>query len=60
MDKIPENIGSTNTPLKFIRTDDDSLTDSSVSASGGYVHLNNDTHSAPPPETPPPAPTISP
>ena len=50
MDKPTYNIGSTNPPPQLIPDDDDSLTDSSVSVSGGDILLNNELESVQPPE----------
>ena len=40
MDNIPEHIGSTNLPPPLIPADDYSLTESSISVSGGDVRPN--------------------
>ena len=50
LDKPTYNIGSTNPPPQLIPDDDDSLTDSSVSVSGGDILLNNELESVQPPE----------
>ena len=42
MDKLPDNIGSTNPPPSLNPYDNYSLTDSSVSTSRGCVSMKND------------------
>ena len=59
-DKLPAHIVSTNPPPPLIPADGHSLTESSISLSGGYLYLKDDIESASSPEQLPPEPNIDP